>query len=793
MRSLLTSLRQTMRNLVRSPAFTASAIVTLALGMAATTIIYSTFHSLMLRPLPFPESQELYAVWQERDNGRLATGPSVGLVRATLDDPRGFAGIAAYTGTEHSLTGHGEPVMLRGAATTAGLPDLLGVRPIIGRYFTHQDVREAAQVVLISESVWRSRFGGETAVLGTTIRLGPDVRTVIGVMPSRFARYREYGEAHEYWIPVDWATARWGVSLIVRAHKTTDSVAAAASLTALAASMPMGEGSHGEGWTYSLRNLGAMAGASFNARKTVPRLFAAAALLLLIGCANVAGLLLVRLHARRRELAVRAAIGARLRHLLSELAAEQFIIAAAAGVLGVLLAIWGIDLIRAVRPDQLATLDNVAVSLPVLIFAGALVIITTLLFGSLPALAIVRADLTTSLQSAGGPRLTSGTRTRSILVTMQLALSTLLLVGGFLLVRTMQRLENTDLGFDHERLLVAEIPLPAYRYDTASREVLVDDLVAALADSHGIDGVAVSTGAPPHMGLMFAAGLEVEGSDASTADIQYLKGGGVSPGFFSTMGARIEEGREYTTGPQERTAVVNRSFVERFWPGESAVGRRFRLDPSQDWTTIVGVVNDLRIDGPIHGGEPMYFWPMSYATPSVTITLRMPGDPYAAAPLLRQHLARFDADLPIRHITSMEERMAGTIAAQRFNMVMLGVFATAAALLCAIGLYGLVSYSFEQRVREVGVRIALGATPRIIQSLFMSQAVRLAAIGVPLGLIGAFASAQVTAALVHDVGPRDPLAYGMAFLVIVLVVLPAGWLPARRAARTEVVEALRRE
>ncbi|CAN5806390.1 ABC transporter permease [soil metagenome] len=795
MHNPLTGMRQTLRNLVRTPSFTLSAVLTLALGMAATTVVFSTSYHLVLRPLPFDDWQNLSFVYQQQSGGTLTMGPSPALAREAMEHSTSFSALAIWTASEHGLTGRGEPVMLNGASISAGLPDLLGVRPLLGRSFTAEEIRNGDQVVLLGEELWRTRFGGDHGVIGSTVKLGPDTWTVIGVMPSRFARYQTLGEAHEYWLPLRVEDVRRTVSLAGRLRPGVAPDVAAAELDAIAAALPPGDGSTGPGWGYTLKGAGEFGTMGMNASRVLPRLFGAAALLLLIGCANVAGLLLIRTHTRRREFAVRTALGARRSHLLIDLVTEQVMIGLAAGVLGVVMAVWGVDLIRAIRPDRLASLDHVAVNLPVLAFAAGLVMITTLVFGALPAVAVMRGDIAGSMQSAGGPRLTAGTRTRSVLVTLQLALATMLLVGGFLLVRTVQQLERQELGFNTANLLVADVPLPAYRYDAETREGLLHDFVQSLSDLEGVQSAAFSNGAPPDMGLMFVPKLEVEGSDVSTEGIQFLRGAGISPGFLATLGARMVEGREYSvTTPDPFNVVVSRAFSERFWPGQGAVGRRFRLSQEDSWQTVIGVVDDIRADGGVHAmGELLMFWPMSYGFPGGTVIIRTTGSPLALAPALRQVLARLDADLPIRELGTMEQRMSGVLASQRFNMFMIGLFAAAAALLCAVGLYALVSFSFEQRVREVGVRMALGATPSGIRSLFMTQAVRIAAIGVPLGLFGAFASATFIAALVHGVSPRDPLAYAAAFAVICLVVLPAGWLPARRASRTQPVTALRQQ
>jgi putative ABC transport system permease protein len=791
--TMLHALRQALRSLLRKPTFTLSAVVTLALGMAATTIIFTTINHTVMRPLPFPGWERLSLVMNERSGG-LMTSPPVEALAALREHATLVEGVEAWTSREFTLTGEGEPAVLAGAETTAGLPSLLSVEPILGRAFTEEEARAGARVVLLGERLWRSRFGAERTVLGRVVRLGQDSWTVVGVMPSHYSRYDNFGDPHQFWTPLRLDSVKHGLGVLVRVREGVSEEAVAAEIAAATSGLERPGSMAGAGWTMKPRSLAELAVPGLNAKRILPRLLGAAALLLLIGCANVAGLLLIRLHARARELAVRSALGARRSRLLSELALEHVLLGVAAGAMGLLLSTWGLDLIRAVRPERLAVLDNVGLNMPIVGFALTLVLVTTILFGALPAVAVLRRDLAGTLQTAGGPRMTSNTRLRSVLVSLQIALSTLLLVGGFLLVRTVHRLETADLGFDTSNTLVAELSLPRYRYARSASHELMTGIEAAIRGVDGVEAVARATGAPPQMGLTFVEQLEAEGSAAAVDDINFLSGGGISPGFFALLRARMLEGREFTSADATESVIVSRAFVERLWPGESGIGRRFRTGPTQEWRTIIGVVENLKQEGAGHSlGEVRMYWPLHTTDGGSTLLVRTKGDPRRVAPALQEIVARHDADVPIRQLSTMERRMAGTIAAHRFNLVMLALFALSAVLLCAVGLYGLMAYALQQRVREVGVRIALGASPSGVRGLFMAQAVRLTAAGVALGLAAAFASSKVTAALVHEISPRDPLAFAAALIVTLAIVLPAGWVPAGRAARVQPLDALRND
>lgn len=785
------SARQTVRSLLSSPDHALTTVLTLAVGIAATTIIFSAYYHVIVRPLPFEDWHELIWIFHERDAGGhvMSIQPSPQLVIAARETSTTLAGLEGWVGSELAFTGIGEPTLLRGARITPLLTELVGVQPLLGRSFTVEEAQQGARVILLGENLWRGRFGADPLILGAVVRLGGEQWTVIGVMPSHFSRFEQRGSPHEFWLPLRLSDVQWGLSSVARLRPGVADEAVTEELAVLQASIP---GPGGDDWVFALKRADELSGAAFSARTTLPRLFAAAALLMLTSCANVGGLLLVRLHRRMHELAMRAALGASRGRLLVELAMEQAVVGVAAGVVGGLLASWGLDVIRAFRPDRMAHLDNVVMSLPVLAFAAASVLLTTILLGALPALYLQRRDLAAVLAGVG--RVTSRTRTRNALVTLQLALSTMLLVGGLLLVRTVHQLEHKDLGFDPSNVLVVQIPLPDHYFQPDARQLFMNDLAGGVREIPGVRSAALATSAPPLVGLVLVQRLEVEGSDVSTEGITAIGGGTVGPGFFSTVRGRILEGREFRHDTDSGAVIVNRAFVDRFWPGESGIGRRFRTRPQGDWHTITAVVSDMSLQGPLSSSTDLTMFSAMTNVEGLTeatLLIRTAGDPLAVAPALRQVIAARAADLPIRMLEPMESRMAGAIATQRFNMIMLGMFACAAVLLCVIGLYGLVSYNLQERTREIGVRLALGATPAAVRALFVSQALRLVAVGVPLGLAMAMASTHLMSALVHGVTPQDPIAFLAAALIISAIVVPAAWLPARRAERVQPLDVLR--
>jgi predicted permease len=788
---LAADLRYAFRMLTRKPGFALLAIATLALGIGACTAIFSAVYRLHFQPLPYPDAERLVNLARTREGEGFFLSPTPLMVEAWQKQAATFEHVVMIAHVEENLLGEGDPVALEGARISAALPRMLRQRPLLGRMFTAAEAAEEAPVVVLSESLWRTRFGGDRAVLGRSIRLGDTERTVIGVMPERFARYSDPMPRQQYWRPYRRSEADHFGSAMGLLKPDVTLAAASAELERIAAEVseaaPPGE------WDYVAVRLVDMLGEG--TRRALPILLGAVGFVLLIACANVAGLTIVRLNGRSREIAVRAALGAGRQRILAGFAAEQVLLAVGAGGAGLLLAVWGMALIGHYAPNALPLLDTLALDPAVLLFALALLLVSTLLAGVLPAWYVLRRELADTLRGAG--RVTTGTHTRSVLVTGQIALSVLLLVGAGLLIRTFATLESRDLGFTTENALALELSLPAERYPEGRGRAFFEELLPAVRALPGVTAAAVGGATPPSLGLLFGT-LSVAESDVATEGISYVAGTGAAPGFLPALGARFLGGRDFAATDRDMSVViVNRSFVERFWPGSDGVGRRIRLTsgPDAPWIEIVGVIEDIR--GSSHSStdaDLQVFYPHDASTQAHALLVRTDGkDPLALLPALRQVIARADPALPLKNAATLEQRMADSISRQRFNMVLLSVFGALALALSAIGLYGLVAFTVQQRVREIGIRAALGANAASVRSLFVAQGMRLVAIGLLLGIIAAFWAVRLLGSMVAGVPLYDGVSFGAAVALIAPAALLASWIPARRAARIDPMITLKSE
>jgi len=791
---LLSDIRYAARSLTRKPGFALLAIATLGLGIGATTTIFSALYRLVYEQLPFETADRFVNLVRTRDGEGFFLSPTPGVVQAWQERTQLLEQVAMSVTTELTLTGRGDPVALRGARVSPDLAPMLQVEPLIGRTITQDDVAADAKVVVLSEGVWRDRFGGDAAVLGQPIRMSGDAYTVIGVMPDAFSRHSDPFPRQQFWLPYRMTeTDHFGTAMAVLREGVTLE-AASAELEQIAAGIDVPTPG-GRAWDYRAVRVSDLL-LTESTRKSLPILLGAVTLVLLIAVANVAGLMIVRINARRREIAIRAALGARHRRIIAGLAVEQALLALGAGVIGLLLAAWSISALPRIAPTGLPLLDTLALDPAVLCFAFVLLVLATLFAGVLPAYSVLRGDLADSLRG-GGERVTAGSRARAIMVTLQIATSLILLVGAALLIRSFGSLSSQDPGFDVEGALAIELALPADRYSDDEKRPFFDEVLEGIRAIPGVTDAAVGGSVPPTLGLLFGT-LVVDGSSVSTDNISYVSGTSAAPGFLPSLGARFL-GRDFVASDGAmNVVVVNRSFVERFWPGENGVGRRIRLasQPDAPWIEIVGVVEDLRANGhaPAGQGDLQVFYPIEWSYPAHSLVVRTgAADPFSVLPAVRQVIARSDAELPLRDVATLEQKLAETLARQRFTMVLLTMFAALALLLSVIGLYGLVAYTVQQRVREIGVRVALGATAATVRSLFVAQGMRLVTIGLAFGILGSVAAVTVLRSLVHGVPLYDGASFASAVAVIAVAALSASWLPARRAAKVDPLTVLRED
>jgi putative ABC transport system permease protein len=688
---------------------------------------------------------------------------------------------------------------VKGGRISRGLPDMLSVAPIIGRTFTADEMlRNARDVAVISEALWKRRFGGTRDVIGRQLQFSDGWQyEIVGVMPNRFSAYEGYQREAQVWFPLrpDTTSQIRDVNAIARLRADVTVETANAELALLAAGAKADDHMPGK-WSPQVMTPDAFLEGT--TRTGLPILFLAVAAVLLIGCANIAGLLLVRLNYRRREIAIRAAVGARRATIIRLLAIESLLLALLGGALGVAVATWITIAIRTVRPANLNSLDTIRLDGPALLFALAISLATALFFGIAPAVTAWRRDLTAGLLagSTAGGRVTSGNRIRSIMVGGQIALSLILLVASLLLVRSIRHLQEKDLGFDASNVLTLRLQSPQSsngRADAAA-SARIAALVSTLRRIPGVTSVSISTSVPSRGGVMFGEvtvpGLQLT-PEQKTSLLGYT---GVSPDYIRTIGLRLKEGRFLHEKEDGNPADINASWAKSYWPGTTAVGRQFRIGTGEPFT-IVGVVEDVATMGPASiSPRPHLYTPLTETFSDPTVALRTDGrDAGSITADVRAAVRTADPNLLMRDVATLEALMADTIALDRFYVLLLSSFAALALLLSAIGLYGVISNAVAQRTREIGVRIALGASPGEVLRMVFGQSIRIVFIGLACGAAAAMYTVKFLGAALHGFSAYDPLSYTVAVAVLTAGALMATWIPARRAVRVDPMHALRGE
>ncbi|HSJ16318.1 MAG TPA: ADOP family duplicated permease [Longimicrobiales bacterium] len=789
---LLTDIRHAVRALNRRPGFTAIAVLTLALGIGATSAIFSALYHTLLRPLPFEGGERMVYGWMS--GGGMMISPSLAQVDAWRARARSFDLIAQYDAGEYTLRGEGDASIVAGAAIERALPAALRVAPVLGRVFTAEEMQPQGRlVVMLSEGLWQRRFGGRADVLGERIEVNDERYEIVGVLPNRFAAFQGETREGQLWFPLRLGEGQsTRASALLRLREGVDTAAASAELRTISRDVTEDHQLHGE-WTPQL--MPATAFLDGATQKGLPLLFAAVSAVLLIACANLAGLLLVRVAGRRREVAIRAAIGASRGAITRLVAAESLLLAIGGGAAGALLAGWLMDLARLVRPDSLNTLDQLSVDGVTLASAAALTLLTALLFGAAPAWSAVRHDLIAPLMAGGaGARVTAGGRLRAVLVAGQIAASLVLLVASLLLVRSVGYLQRQDVGFRPAGVQALRLELPGTSYpDAAARRAFFDQLLPALRQLPAVRSVATATGVPTQFGAMLGE-VQIEGRALDTADRErFLNFAAVSSDYARTMGLQVVAGRFLQESDRD-AIIIDAAWAARLWPGESAIGRRIRLSAAPDapWLSVVGVVRGVM--GRKGGTDaPQVYVPAEYTWGHGWVVLRTDPDAASIAPLVRAAVGRIDARLVPRDFTTMETLLSDTIALDRFYMLLLVSFALTALLLSVIGLYGVISNAVTQRIPEIGVRLALGASPRGVQRLVLGQGLRLTAIGLGIGVAATLFLVKLLSSVIYGVQPYDAVSFAGAAAVLMTAACLAVWLPTRRALRVDPVAALRSE
>jgi putative ABC transport system permease protein len=821
MRTLLQDARYAVRMLRKKPAFTSIAIITLALGIGANTAIFSVVHAVLLRPLPFHRPDELVRLTSEFQNLKIT---DAGLSVPELFDYRDRAGIfEAVSGIypiNANITWVDQPERVEALLVDVNYFSLLGVSAQIGRTFEPDDYTPGiTEVAVISDSLWRRRYAADPEVIGKKFRLDNDMYTVIGVLPRGF---RHPGRAIqtevEVWAPSGWVASPFipdpprgayifqGAIARLKPGVTLEAAQRRVSEMAeeLRADYPK-DYLETNGWRPQVAGLQeSLVG---KVRDPLMILLAAVGLVLLIACANVANLLLVRGSARQREVAIRRALGASRARLVRQLLTESVLLAVAGGVVGLLVAVWGVEALVSLSPTNLSRLGDISLDKTVLAFTLAISFATGLIFGLVPAIQTSNPNLQETLKDAarGAVGSASRNRLRNLLVVSEFALALMLLIAASLLIRSFWQLQNVETGFDSKNVLTAQMWLPQPNlpetgpyFKHAARVALYKQAIDRVAGLPGVVAVG-GVNAVPLGGSVSGVSFTVEGQPPDTP-VNLARSFTASPGYFEAMGISLLKGRLFTdqdNDQAQRVAVISRSMAEKLFPGGDPIDRRIRLGGRQSqapWMTVVGVVNDVRAEGLDKEEQPQLYRPLLQASNlNFVLVIRAASNPEALSEAVRAEVQSLDPDLPVFAFRTMDKLVSSAISDRRFAMTLLGVFAALALLLAAVGIYGVMSYSVTQRTHEIGVRMALGASSRDVMRLILGQASALILIGTAIGLAGALAATRFLGFMLFGVTPTDPVTFAAITPLLGVVALVACYFPARRAMKVDPMEALRYE
>jgi putative ABC transport system permease protein len=809
MEAILQDFRYGLRRLLTSPGFSALVIITLALGIGANTAIFSVVNALLLRPLPYNQPNELVTiehVYPSLDD--MHAPVSARGFQTYRDETSSFSAVAVRTGTALNLTGLGEPERLIGTRASADYFRAYGAQPAIGRVFLpEEDQPGAARVAVISDGFWKRRLGADPKVLGRTITLNDEPYQVIGVMPSGFRDFASRDT--EVWVPValtpDQLTGGFTnefLGLTARLRPGVSITTAQAEMTQLGdrlkAEFP---DQFPPDWHLEVTTLAEKATGDVRAPLLI--LLGSVGFVLLIACANVANLLLARAAGRLKEVSVRLALGARRWQIIRQLMSESLLLGVVGGALGLAIAYLGVKALVAFAPPQLAVLDTVAMDGKVMLFTLATSVFTGFIFGLAPALQSTRANVNDSLRDGGRGAVSdrSGQALRRVFVVAEFALALTLLAGAGLLIRSYDRLASVDPGFDTANLLTFDIALPATKYDNDTARIqFFDRALAAIGQVPGVRGVgAVSV--LPFGGGWSTGSFTVEGytppenQAGPWGDIRI-----VNEDYAQAMGIELKRGRFLQASDRmggQDVVVVDEVMAERYWPGADPIGKRITFDSPSDsasWIDVVGVVAHTAQEGlDAERRVQLYFSYRQAGIAFMSVAVRTTGDPNAAVPEVRRALTSVDADLPLANVSTMERLVADSMGSRRLSTALLGLFSALALLLAAIGIYGVIAHSVTQRTRELGVRMALGAGRPDVLRLVMTQGASIAAIGLVIGLGGAFALTRLMRSQLYQVDATDPVTFTAVAAVLVTVALLATLLPALRAMRLNPVQALRQD
>jgi putative ABC transport system permease protein len=803
METLIKDIRYGARSLLKHPGFTVLAVITLALGIGANTAIFSVVNAVLLRALPYPQPDRLVVMTE-----KVREGQRIGLAYPNYQDwqaqAQSFSEMAGFRSVLFNLTGVDKPARLEGRMVSWNFFHLLGVQPQLGRMFVADDDREGAvRTALLSHALWQEKFGGDPAITGKTISLDRNSYTVIGVMPPWFEFFRR----DDLFIPLGIALSRSDLgrgnhsdlNALARLKEGVSLAQASAEMDTIAAQLERAYPATNSGngaLTYPLLDRYAS-----GIRRTLWVLLGAVGFVLLIACVNVANLLLVRAAERQKEIAIRLALGAGRWRIIRQLLSESVLLSLLSGLTGVLLGVWMMEGLLRIAPDGVPRLNQTRLDPTVLLFALGISLLTGLLFGLLPAWQCARHNLHPTLKEGGRSIAGVGReRMRKVLLVAEVGLSLVLLVGAGLMLRTVYELTQVDPGFEAENLLTMQFNLPRTAYDGPHQQGFYSECLTRIEALPGVRAAALTLSLPIDGSNWNSVFIAADKPVPPRAQLPSSAFTPVSANYFKTMGTRLLKGRVFTesdTADKPMVAVINETLARRLWPGEDPLGKRLKQGWPEDkspWREVVGVVADVKLNG-VNQNTPLQTYLPLAQEPSAFLALvvRTSSNPLNMAAPVEQTVHTIDKDLPVFAVRSMDQLMGSAIAQQRLTLVLLSGFALLALLLAAVGIYGVISYSVSQRTHEIGIRMALGAQPPDVLKLIVGQGMRLALIGVLIGLGTAFALTRLMTNLLYGVSATDPLTFVLIAVLLAVVALLACYLPARRATKVDPLVALRYE
>jgi len=802
----MSDIRYAFRNLLRRPAFTIIAVVTLALGIGANTAIFSAIYALLLKPLPWPELDRVVAIWDKSPSrGYEHNEVTMANYLDWQAQNQSFEQLALYNWWNVNLSGGDIPERVQGFTVTANYLDTLGVKPIMGRNFSPEENQPGKnKVAIISYNLWQRHFGGDPNILNKTITTNGLVITIVGVLPEHF----NYPKGGEIYAPLELTqrvvqNRRLHTYYVVGRLKPGVSIKTAQSdIDNITARLEQQYPDNNKGWGATVIPIVADTVRAYDTVLWV--VMAAVAFVLLIACANVANLMLARASGRQREIALRTALGASRWRIIRQLLTESVIVALIGGVVGILVAFWGLDALRAANPGDAARFApgwyQLGLNFTVLAFTIGLSLFCGIVFGLAPALQVSKPNLNDALKE--GSRQTSGRGhgLRSSLVVFEIAVSLMLLVGAGLAARTFLALLKTDPGFNPDNLLTMGLVLPSAKYnDEPKIQAFYTDLMQRVKSMPGVESAA-AVNFLPLGGSNASDGYLVEGEPEPSPDQENLARYRVcTPDYFQTMGIRVVKGRsftEYDKADAPKVVIVNEALARKHWPNGDAVGKRIKSYGPPDkapWYEIVGVVQDVKHELNIPVTPEFYFPYAQDVWNSMVVVAKTKANPASLAGALRQQVWAIDKDQAVFDVHTMQEVRAISVGMYSSGSIMLGIFAGVALLLASIGIYGVMAFAVTQRTQEIGIRMALGAGRRDVLKLIFKHGMKLALFGIAIGLLGSWGLTRFMKGLLFGVAPTDVLTFSLVSLSLLITAFLACYLPARRATKVDPLVALRYE